>query len=152
MKTKDAKKLEKDGKMLVFPERFLMHKIGRSKNRPQTPIVTFSQNFWFYEWVLLRFARDTVVLYFFRNSRLHKFNHTMRKALQWLAWSTNFWTGQGWSHILLFWGRFFYTHWDYVCQFSRKNLPWNVWEKVPNFGYYISQKSRQRFFLENHHT
>ena len=67
-------------------------------------------------------------------TRLHKCNHPISKALQWLAWSTKFWTGQGWSHILLCWGRFLYIPWLFVCQFSRKNLPWNVWEKVTNFS------------------
>ena len=67
-------------------------------------------------------------------TRLHKCNHPISKALQCLAWKAKVWTGQGWSHILLCWGRFSYIPWLLVCQFSRKNLPWNVWEKVTNFS------------------
>ena len=70
-------------------------------------------------------------------TRVHKCNHPISKALLWLARSAKFWTSQEWSHILLCWGPFLYIPWLCVCQFSRKNLAWNVWEKVPNFGYYI---------------
>ena len=75
-------------------------------------------------------------IYIYR--REQNFTHPISKALQWLAWYPEFWAGQGWSYILLCWGHFLYTPWDWVCRFSRKNLRGDFWEKVPNFGYYNS--------------
>ena len=65
--------------------------------------------------------------------RVQNVTHPISKAIQWLAWKADVWAGQGWSFILLCWGRFLYTPWDKVCQFSRKNLRRYFWEKVANF-------------------
>ena len=50
---------------------------------------------------------------FLRDSytRGRKSNHPISKVLQWLAWWWGAWAEQGWSYILLCWGRSLYTPW-----------------------------------------
>ena len=104
-----------------------------SRYRDNLNIAISSLNITIFKKILCMIAIFYITIY----TRAHKCNHPISKVLQWLAWSAKLWTDQGWSHILLCWGRFLYIPWLFVCQFSRKNLPWNVWEKVTNFGYYI---------------
>ena len=88
------------------------------------------------------FSKLLSLLYLCTYRREQKSNHPSSKALQWLAWYTEFWAGQGWSYILLCWGCSLYMPWDYVCMliFKKKSSRWFL-RFQPN-GYWLFQYIR----------
>ena len=98
--------------------------------------------------------------------RMQKCNHTSSCLLNKLPWKSEVWLWQGLVNLFQSWYSSLQNMSLTLCQFSKKNLIWNVLWNVWNFGYYIKScflcntqsfrhstgRFRWDFFFENWHN